>query len=78
MLALRRVSKVHLRWEAVTKTLKARNALSLPVSDADAFGNLLRQPIENILSLEVTTCKPDAQAIIDMIQAYGPAFLFTK
>lgn len=71
---------MHLRWDAVKKTLEARNASqqdSLPLV-SDALGNLLRQSIEDILSLEVITCKLDAQAIIDIIQAYGFGFLFKQ
>lgn len=71
---------MHLRWEAVKKASEAHNASKqdslLLVSDA--LGNLLRHSIEDILSLEVTTCKLDAQAIIGIIQAYGPRFLFKQ
>ncbi|KAI4233146.1 MAG: hypothetical protein LQ349_004580, partial [Xanthoria aureola] len=78
LLALGRVLKLHLRWEAGKKTLEARNASqqdSLQLI-SDALGNLLQESIEDILSLEVTTCKLDAQAIIDIIQACGLGFLF--
>ncbi|KAL8666637.1 MAG: hypothetical protein Q9168_007428 [Polycauliona sp. 1 TL-2023] len=80
LLAVSRISKVHLRWQAVTKTLKARPSdpqdASWRVSDADALGKLLRRSIEDILSLEATTCKADAEAIIEMIQAYDQGFVF--
>lgn len=71
---------MHLRWEAVKKASEAHNTSKqdslLLVSDA--LGNLLRHSIEDILSLEVTTCKLDAQAIIGIIQAYDPMFLFKQ
>ncbi|KAL8653862.1 MAG: hypothetical protein Q9226_003676 [Calogaya cf. arnoldii] len=71
---------MHLRWEAVVETLKARNARqqdpSSPISDVDALRDMLREQFEAILSLNVTICKLDAQAIIDTIQAYGQGFLF--
>ncbi|KAL8936703.1 MAG: hypothetical protein Q9211_004054 [Gyalolechia sp. 1 TL-2023] len=81
-LALSRISKVHLKWEAVTGTLQAAKArlydLSSVSSNLDAIVALGRQTIENMLSTEVTVSKEDVQALIATTEAYGQGFLFNN
>ena len=82
--ALERMLKVHQRWKAVTEILQAHKASqssqSSPSSSTknEALAIVLRQATETLLSIEITVSKEDAEALIEMIGAYGQGFLFSK
>lgn len=81
-LALRRIDKVHQRWEAVASILQARKAClhdpSSTLPHTNALEDLMRQSIEEMLSTEMVVCKDDAQTLMGIIGAYGQAFFFKQ